>query len=414
MTYNDAVGDDGELELDHHSKDWAARSVDILGDLRQRCPVPHSSAYGGFWIATKYDDVRRVALDENTFSNAHIEGTALKGSNIPAPMAHSMGMASMMQDRHVAVRRQTNQWFSSDLLRDLLPSVRSDTSRAIDSFIETGRCDLTNQLASVIPAALTIRMLGLPIEHTDRYAAAMHRAVYVPTGSPERDDVVREVQWVSDSVREAVLERRDTPTDDMCSHMANLEIDGVRLSLDEAVGQVLLLIAGGMDTTSAMLSQALFWLSQHKDERAWLMADFARLRPAADEFVRYFSPVQALSRTATRDCVVRDRLIPKDARVMISWASGNRDEDQFEQPDQVKLDRFPNRHVGFGAGSRQCLGAEQARVLFEVVVGDVLRRMPDYSINPDEVRGYDSIAIINGLVSLPATFTPGARVGSGL
>jgi cytochrome P450 len=401
-----------DILLDHHSAEWAAHSTEIYKDLRSRCPVPHSTAYDGFWIFTKYDDVRQVALDEKTFSNAHIEGTPLKGSNIPAPMSGSMGMASMIQDRHIAVRRETNKWFSQETLQRLLPSIREDTTRAIDSFIETGQCDLTNDLASVIPAGLTIRLLGLPIEYTDRYADAMHRGVYVGPGSPEREEVEKEIHWVVDTIREAVVGRRAKPTDDMCSHMANLEIDGELLGLDDAVGQVLLLVSGGMDTTSALLSHALLWLSQHPAEREWLAADQARMRPAADEFVRFFSPVQMLARTTTQDCAVHGTPLSKDSRVMISWASGNRDEEQFEDADQVRLDRSPNRHVGFGAGSRQCLGADQARLMFEVVVGEVLRRMPDYQVDLAKVQGYDSIAIINGLVSLPATFTPGPRLGA--
>jgi cytochrome P450 len=402
---------DAEFErVDHNSRDWAEDSVRILRRMRETCPVARSREHGGYYVVSTYDEVRRLARDEKVFSTARVPGTPLRGSNIPgSALAANMGMADMTQDRHIAMRRATNPWFDRARLDELMSGIVADCHAAIDGFIETGRCDLIDDLTSIVPAGLTMRMLGFPTELTKRFASAMHRGVAVPHGSPDRPAVNQEVAWVGEYIREAVRQRRESPRDDMASDMANIVIDGERISVEDAVGQVLLLVSGGMDTTSALMSQALYWLSRHPAEREWLREDLNRLDAAAEEFIRYFSPVQALARTATEDCVVAGREIPQWSRLLLSFASANRDAAQFPEPDEVRLDRFPNRHLGFAAGSRYCLGADMARAMFKVVVGAVLERLPHYRIDPADVEQYESIGIINGLKSLPAMFAPGAR-----
>ena len=98
----------------------------------------------------------------------------------------------------------------------------------------------------------------------------------------------------------------------------------------------------------------------------------------------------------------------------ISFGSANRDETEFDEPDDVELDRFPNRHLGFGIGIHRCLGSNLARATFQSMIQQVLERMPDYAITRDQAQSYPSIAVINGWVQMPATFSPGERIGPGL
>jgi cytochrome P450 len=176
---------------------------------------------------------------------------------------------------------------------------------------------------------------------------------------------------------------------------------------------VQLVIFGGVDTTTGLIGSALEWLARHPEERDRLREHPGLIPRATEEFLRYFSPVQALARTATRDCVVGGRQVRAGERLLLSWASANFDEDAFDRPDEVVLDRSPNRHQAFGVGIHRCLGSNYARVEFAVVLEEVLRRLPDYAIDGTAARRYPSIAVVNGWVTLPATFTPGTPQGPG-
>jgi cytochrome P450 len=175
---------------------------------------------------------------------------------------------------------------------------------------------------------------------------------------------------------------------------------------------ITLVIFGGVDTTGSLVGNALDWLYRNPDKRDLLRSNPELLPKAIEEFLRYFSPIAGLARTATRPCTVGDQEIDTGERVFVSWSSANFDPEAFDDPDEVVLDRFPNKHQSFGLGIHRCLGAHFARVEARIVVEEVLRRMPDYVVGAG--HPYPSIAVVNGFINLPVTFTPGSRVGSGL
>jgi cytochrome P450 len=137
-----------------------------------------------------------------------------------------------------------------------------------------------------------------------------------------------------------------------------------------------------------------------------------RLAIAREEFVRFYSPVHGLARNCARDTVVNGVEVKAGERVLLAYASGNRDESIFENAEEIKIDRFPNRHVAFGAGMHRCIGSFQARMMFETMMHQVFTRMPDYVIDESRAARYESIAVTNGWASAPATFTPGPKVGA--
>ena len=133
---------------------------------------------------------------------------------------------------------------------------------------------------------------------------------------------------------------------------------------------------------------------------------------ACEEFIRYYSPIHALARTAKDDVDLDGWHIGKGERVMLAYAAGNRDPDAFDDPEQVRIDRFPNKHVGFGAGMHRCLGSFLARLMFQVMVTEVLNRMPDYRVIEEDCVPYPSVSKVNGWIHIPAVFTPGRKVGA--
>jgi cytochrome P450 len=174
------------------------------------------------------------------------------------------------------------------------------------------------------------------------------------------------------------------------------------------------LMVGGFDTTASLLANALWYLDANRSEHSRLLDDDQFLRTATEEFVRWAAPVQALARTARVEMELGDQTIQPGDRMWMMYFSANRDSDVFDDPDEVRLDRFPNRHLGFGVGIHRCLGSNLARAVFQTVLRQVLRRMPDYTIDRTAARRFPVRAITNGWISQPATFTPGLIEDSGL
>ena len=138
------------------------------------------------------------------------------------------------------------------------------------------------------------------------------------------------------------------------------------------------------------------------------------MRTACEEYLRYFTPVQGLSRNVTAPCRVGGAEMNPPERIWMSWASANLDPQVFDAPEEIRLDRFPNRHAAFGLGAHRCLGSNVARVVWSIVVGEVLRRLPDYEIDESGTVKYPSIGVVNGWASMPARFSPGPRIGTSL
>jgi cytochrome P450 len=206
--------------------------------------------------------------------------------------------------------------------------------------------------------------------------------------------------------------RRKDPRDDFLTLLATGTIDGEPLSHQRIQDLSFNILAGGVDTTTALTSSALVYLARNPADRQRLIEDPALLPFACEEFLRFYSPIPALCRTATADTEINGWQIGKGERVMLAYAAGNRDPEAFEDPESVRLDRFPNKHVGFGAGMHRCLGSFLARMMFQEMVSEVLKRMPDYELIEEELRPYPSIGGVNGWVSIPARFTPGKKLGA--
>ena len=169
------------------------------------------------------------------------------------------------------------------------------------------------------------------------------------------------------------------------------------------------IINGGVDTTTVLLANALEYLDRNHDLRRRLVDEPALLPSATEEFLRYFSPVQAFSRTVARDVELGGQQLERGDRVLLCFGSANRDESEFPAADEFVADRFPNRHVAFGLGKHRCIGSTLARTEFMIMLDEVLARMPDYEIDRDASERYVSLGIVNGWIRMPGRFTPGPR-----
>jgi cytochrome P450 len=201
----------------------------------------------------------------------------------------------------------------------------------------------------------------------------------------------------------------------MVDAVARATIDGETPDDLELLGVLSLLIGGGFDTTTALTSHALEWLSQNPDQREILSAERDTLLDSAtEEFLRFYCPSAGDGRTFSADTQLDGVEFKEGERIWLSWAMANRDPELFTDPNEIDLERKGNRHFSFGLGVHRCIGSNLARTMFKRMLLAVLDRMPDFRCDPEGTVHYDSIGVIQGMRQLPATFTPGPRLGDGL
>jgi cytochrome P450 len=394
--------DDVTRPFDHHSDEFAQDPWSVYAELRDRCPVAYSPTYGGFWTIARYEDVAAVNRDEEHFSNQ------LPDLLIP-PNDSGGRLLPMHADppRATEYRRLLNRFFSLAAAKALEPSIRQFTAQCIDSFIERGRCDLVLDLATPVPAITTQLLVGLPVDDWARFALPIHTYTFRRVGDPVGVEAAREVAGLRAYIGEELAARRKTPRDDLISSLAGARIDGEPLTDEEIESIVLMVIFGGVDTTTAAIGNTLLFLHRHPDDRRILVENPQLLETAVDEFLRYEPPIHGFARLVRKRCTVADQPLKPGDRVFMLWGSANRDAGAFDNPDQVELDRFPNRHLTFGVGSHRCLGANLARSEFRVVLEEVLRRIPDFRVIEEEIEAPQTIGTVYGRVRIPAVFEPG-------
>lgn len=386
-----------------------------LRSIRSECPVARSGTHGGFWLVSRYADVSTVLNAPDTFSSAKVldeaDGTYHGGTIIPAvpvPRFIPSETDSPEWDRYRGV---LNPYFGPNAVETRRAPATRQAHALIDRVIETGSIDLVLDLGNPLSAIVTMDLLGFPLDEWERWAAPFHESVYSPTGSPELAHAAAELEWVYEQIRAEIQKRRHAPADDLISKLMKDEPFGGPLSDHELLELSIQVLGGAIETTTALMANALFHLHHDHGAREKLVADRGLLKRAFEEYLRYFAPVQNLARTVMAETEVGGQKMCPGDRILMSFASANRDEAVFDRPDDVVVDRSGNRHLGMGRGKHFCLGSFQARMMFDVMMNAIFGRIPDFQVLEEEAQRYPSIGNVNGWVNMPATFTPGVSLG---
>ncbi|SDY37649.1 Cytochrome P450 [Micromonospora pattaloongensis] len=396
------------IEFDHYSPQYRDNWQQIADENLARCPVARSGTYGGFWLVSDYASVSRVIRDDATFTSTHnMDDPSDPRQGIVIP-PNPMLQVPMEFDPPLynVYRRMLNPYFSPPAARALEPFVRQAVDALLDKVCATGRMDLVLDLGNPVPALATMKLVGLPLDDWERFAEPMHGIVSHPAGGPEYLRCMNALQELGNALGALVPGLREREADGLLSGLAKATVNDQPLSDGEVVLIALLVMQGGVDTTTALLANTLWWLEEHPEQRQRLIEEPALLEHATEEFLRIFTPVPALARTVTEDVVVGGQQMCAGDRVLMSFSAANRDPEVFDDPAEARLDRFPNPHASFGLGIHRCIGSNFARSWFQIMLRGVLDRMPDYAIDRDATRRNESIGIINGFFNMPATFTP--------
>jgi cytochrome P450 len=406
------------IDFDHHSPHYANRVFNdptgFFQQMQREHPVAWTEKHGGFWVISRYEDIKRISEDDAAFSSRNdlpASGQAFSGITIPGNRARSTPI-EMDPPEFFDYRRLLNRWFAPAAVEKLKPKMTEFTAWCIDRHIASGQIDLVLDLASPVPAMMTLYVLGIPLEHWHLYADTSHAVIYTPPDSPEKRKAYEGDMMMRATFVDIIKERRRKPGDDIITHLINARIDGRPIPDPTLIEICSLIVHGGVDTTTSLLANTFEYLERTPAERQRLIDNPDLIFSAGEEFLRYYCPVQMLARTTTRDVELGRQLIRAGERIGLWWAAANHDAAVFDYPERIILDRFPNRHAAFGLGIHRCLGSNFARAQYAVVLDEVLKRMPDYRLMRAQAEHYESIGTVNGYVKMPATFTPGKRVAA--
>jgi len=370
---------------------FAARSLAesdaAWGVQRSACPAAWTPLHGGHWVLTGYDVVAEAFREWETFSSARTDpersSITISGSRIPPLLPEELDPPEWHP-----VRRILAAQLAPAAAERLRPRARHWARRCIDAVVERGSCELVTDLIFPVPAAVTLEWLGFPEADWHPLSRAFHDTAAHPTGSPEYLAAIAGYAEVTTRVAEEVAARVTDPRHDGLTAIVHAEIDGERIDTELAEALVFMTIGGGVDTTTALASAALLHLHQNPDDRVRLLTEPDLLDGATEEFLRYYPPARTHARTLTRDTEFAGCPMRAGDRVLLSEAAAARDPEAFPDPHDFVIDRFPNRHLSFGAGIHRCPGSHLARIMFTEVVHEVLERIPDYSIVDDAVVEY--------------------------
>ena len=399
--------------FDHHSPEFATGWRDLYAEMRTGCPVAHSAAHGGYYVVTRYEDVRTVLLDSKTFvcgrdlEFSGLDGPVRGGVSIPS-IPFRMGMMEMDGEPAHRYRRIILPWLAARSVQEQQPRLDELATWLLDRVTPKGEMDIVEDLANPLPAIVTLDLLGLPLERWQTYATVLHSAAYLEQGSAKALVALRS------ELAETIEERRAEVAMPTCAVDALLlaEIDGRRLSTDEVTELVYMLLNGGVDTSTAVIAHLFLRLDERPAEREQLLAQPERIPTYLEDIVRWITPGTGVARTVAVETELRGiRLHPGD-RLLLALGGANNDPEVFPDPDLVTTEPRGVPHLAFGTGAHRCVGASLAGAEIATLVRHVLDRLPDYRINRAAVVAYPTIPAVAGYIAMPATFTPSPTKGS--
>ncbi|MGH9035469.1 MAG: cytochrome P450 [Acidimicrobiia bacterium] len=351
----------------------------VYAAMRRECPVGHGSRFGGFRIISRFADVLQAAQHPDVFSSAG--GATLPDFGNPLPAIP----LEVDPPEHTHWRHLIQAWLSPGRVAVLEPTIRTIVTGLIDGFAGRGRADLAVELAQPVPPIVVAHLLGLPETDWSYYQELTEMMLAAANTDDDTVNAEQALQLFS-YLYEQLADRVENPADDLLTRIVQLTYDGRSLTEEEQLGITFLLAVAGHETTSGGLGVLLLHLARHPGIHERLAGDPALRFSAIEEALRLDPPVQYMARTVTRDTTFGGTELHEGDRVILSWASANRDPDAFEDPDTFVYDRPNNRHLAFGAGPHRCLGAHLARLELRVVLEEVLRRIPGFRVeDPDGV-----------------------------
>lgn len=380
--------------------------------IRANRPVYWDEAHR-LWVLSRHAEVSYVSTHADLFCS---------GRGIRPMQSVDLSIVGLDGERHLRQRRLINQGFSPRMIRAMEPRVRQVVTEVLDRLDDSSSCDFATQVARPVPVVVIAELLGLPVEDRVRLAEWSDRMMGGEGRSDPDDPMLADasaafgeyVAYLSDMIqdRRQALRRGGAVPDDVISVLVGADEEGVlqsseMLTQDELTMFLVVLLVAGNETTRNAMSGGMWAFSRFPDQWQKLCHEPESLTTVADEICRFVSPVISFARTATCDTELRGHSIAEGEKVLMLYQSANRDEDVFDEPDTLRIDRSPNPHLAFGVGPHVCLGINLARLEMRVLFEELTTRFPDMVVTPGAKPIYGEHAFVHAIDSLPVEYTPG-------
>jgi cytochrome P450 len=388
------------------SPDFKANPFPFYSRLRREAPVYRTSLPDKrtVWLITRYDDIVDV-LKDGRFSKD--KATARQKFWLPGMLKPLMrNLLDLDAPDHTRLRGLVHTVFTPRLTENLRDRIQSLADELLDRLLARGKADLVRDYAVEIPTTIIAEVLGVPAKDRLKFrkwsntaAAAIASRFGVLTAIPELAFFIR-------YIRSLVKMRRAKPENDLISALVRAEEAGDRLSEDELLAMIVLLLIAGHETTVNLIGNGVLALLENPDQLDKLKNNSALIKPAVEELLRHSGPLEtATERFSREDIKVAGVTIPRGDLVFAVLASANRDEKRFDGADRLEITREPNPHVAFGLGMHYCLGAALARLEAQVAIGTLFRRCGNLrlAVSANALRWKRGL-VLRGLESLPASF----------
>jgi cytochrome P450 len=378
--------------------------------LRAHAPVSWVDvpSYRPFWAVTKHADIMEIERANTLFTNwpRPVLVTA-EADEIQAGMGVRT-LIHMDDPQHRVVRAIGGDWFRPKAMRALKQRVDELAKIYVDNmYYAGGECDFVQEVAVNFPLYVILSLLGLP-ESDFGFILKLTQELFGSDDDEYKRGTTTEDQMpvlleMFEYFNRVTASRREHPTEDLASAIANARVDGEPLSDIDTVSYYLIVAAAGHDTTSATISGGVLALIENPDQRDRLRSDLGLMSCATEEMIRWVTPVKAFLRTAAEDTAVRGVPIAAGESVLLSYVSGNRDEEVFADPFRFDVGRDPNKHVAFGYGVHFCLGAALARMEVNSFFTELLPRLTSIELaGPAELV---ATTFVGGLKHLPIRYS---------
>lgn len=386
-----------------------AMPVDVFQDraaqLRAMGPVVYSTAHGGHWIVTRYREIHQILRDPETFSSYP--------NNLVNAGAGKFIPVELDAPEHGYYRNALQPLFSSQRMHELEPQIRAVVRELIDGFAAKGSCEFIAEFAHELPTRVFLTLMGWPLADAAMFTEITDIALQgIPGGTEEESAQARAEAaasifgYFTDFV--ARVRAGEEPGDGVTAQIINTPIEmgaGPRLLTDDELSRMFfLLLIAGLHTVQGSLAWGMVHLVNNPGQRQAIIEDPELIGAAVEEILRIEAAVSP-GRRATQDVVLGGAQIKAGDQLLLLLCSANRDETEFDDAEALELERFPNRHLSFGAGPHRCLGSHLARIELKLAMEEIHARIPDYALVQSDPPIMHATSV-RGCVRLPLTFTP--------
>jgi len=395
------------VQFDPYDYDFHEDPYPTYQRLRDEDPVHHAVA-DDLWVVSRHADVHAVLRNDEAFSNRM--GVSLDASAWN-PFAHKvMSFLALDGAEQTRIRKLVSAGFTPRRVRELAPSIEALTDRYLTAMLAEGdaEVDWIAELAGKLPMDVISEMMGVPEGDRDEVRRLADLVVH-------REDGVRDVPAAGMEAAFALMEyyaamvqqRRRQGTDDLTSALVAAELDGERLTEEEIMAFLFLMVVAGNETTTKLLGNALFHLSAHPDQRAHVLDDVETVATWIEETLRFDTSSQMIARYVVADTELAGVTIPAESKALVLLGSANRDERVFSDPTSFRIDRDRaklSQILSFGTGRHFCLGANLARLEARIVLEELVRRVDHFDVLAERAERVHSTSV-RGFAALPVTFS---------